>query len=77
MGRVGIEGEGGGWLNYQNNVFHISISTGSGVLTIFFYKGLARNPEIRNTPMSRVSFPQYLETGATGDTKFEMNVTEC
>ena len=26
--------------------FHVSIITGSGVMTIFFYKGLTRNPEI-------------------------------
>ena len=26
--------------------FHVSIITGSGIMTIFFYKGLTRNPEI-------------------------------
>ena len=31
--------------------FHVNIITGSGVMTISFYKGLARNPEIRNTPV--------------------------
>ena len=30
--------------------FHINIIFGSGVTTIFFYKGLTRNPEIGNTP---------------------------
>ena len=25
--------------------FHVSVITGSGVITIFFYKGLTRNPE--------------------------------
>ena len=30
--------------------FHVSIITGSIVITIFVYKGLTRNPEIRNTP---------------------------
>ena len=29
--------------------FHVNIITGSGVMTIFFYKGLTRNPEIWNT----------------------------
>ena len=29
--------------------FHVNIITGSGVMTIFFYEGLARNPEIGNT----------------------------
>ena len=28
-----------------------NIIAGSGVITIFFYKGLARNPEIGNTPV--------------------------
>ena len=28
-----------------------TITAGSGVITIFFYKGLARNPEIGNTPV--------------------------
>ena len=31
--------------------FHISIITGSGIMTIYFYKGLTRNPEIENTPV--------------------------
>ena len=29
--------------------FHVNIITGSGIMTIFFYKGLSRNPEIGNT----------------------------
>ena len=29
--------------------FIVNIITGSGVMTIFFYKGLTRNPEIENT----------------------------
>ena len=29
--------------------FHVNIMTGSGIMTIFVYKGLTRNPEIRNT----------------------------
>ena len=31
--------------------FHVNIITGSGVMTIFFYKRLTRNPEIGNTPI--------------------------
>ena len=31
--------------------FHVNIMTGSGIMTIFFYKGLTRNPEIGNTPI--------------------------
>ena len=30
--------------------FHVNIITGSGVMTVLFYKGLTRNPEIGNTP---------------------------
>ena len=29
--------------------FHVNIITSSGIMTIFFYKGLTRNPEIGNT----------------------------
>ena len=29
--------------------FHVIIITGSGVMTIFFYKGLTINPEVQNT----------------------------
>ena len=31
--------------------FHVNIITCSGVMIVFFYKGLNRNPEIRNTPV--------------------------
>ena len=31
--------------------FHVNIITGSGIITIFFCKELARNPEIGNTPV--------------------------
>ena len=31
--------------------FHVNIITASGVMTIFYYKGLTRNPEIGNTPV--------------------------
>ena len=30
--------------------FHVSVITGSGVITIFFYKGLTRNPELDISP---------------------------
>ena len=30
--------------------FHVNTSTGSGVMTIFVYKGLIRSPEIGNAP---------------------------
>ena len=36
--------------------------TGSGVMTIFVYKGSSRKPEIGNTLLS---FAQYVETGAS------------
>ena len=31
--------------------FHVNIISGSGVMTISFYKGLTRNPEIGNIPV--------------------------
>ena len=31
--------------------FHVNIITASGVMTIFYYKGLTRNPETGNTPV--------------------------
>ena len=43
--------------------FHVNIITGSGVMTISFYKRFTRNPEIGKNP--RRSFAQYLETGAS------------
>ena len=30
--------------------FHVNFITGSGIMKIFVYKGLTRNPEIRNPP---------------------------
>ena len=36
--------------SYQSK-FHVIIITISGVMTIFFCKGLTRNPEIGNTPV--------------------------
>ena len=31
--------------------YHVNIITGSGAMTIYFYKGLTKNPEIRNIPI--------------------------
>ena len=31
--------------------FHVNIIIGSGVMTIFFYKGLTGNPETGNNPV--------------------------
>ena len=53
--------------------FHVNIITGSGIMTIFFYKGLIRNPEI---PPSE--FSQYLETGASyGYQIWQMFLINC
>ena len=30
--------------------FHVNINTGSGVMKLSFFKGLTRNPEVRNNP---------------------------
>ena len=53
--------------------FHVNIITGSGIMTIFFYKGLTRNPEIGNTPVWVL--PNIWRLGRVMDTKFDTNVS--
>ena len=53
--------------------FHVNIITGSGVMTISFYKGLTRNPEIGNTPVWVL--PNIWRLGRVMDTKFGTNVS--
>ena len=53
--------------------FHVNTVTGSGVITIFFYKGLIRNLEIGNNPV-RV-LPNIWRLGQVMDTKFGTNVS--
>ena len=53
--------------------FHVNIITCSGVMTIFFYKGLTRNPEIGNTPVW--VFPNMWKLGWVRDTKCGTNVS--
>ena len=48
--------------------FHVSIIIGSGVLTIFFYKGLIRNVKIGNTLVWVLS--NIWRLGQVRDTKF-------
>ena len=52
--------------------FHVNIITGSGIMTIFFYKRLARNPEIGNTPVSVL--PNTWRLGQVRGTRFGTNV---
>ena len=54
-------------------MFNVNIITGSGVMTIFFYKGLTRNLEIGNTPVWVL--PNIWRVGRVMDTKFGMNVS--
>ena len=53
--------------------FHVNIITGSGIMTIFFQKGLTRNPEIRYTPLRVLLMIWRL--GQVMDTKFGINVS--
>ena len=53
--------------------FHVNIITGSGVMTIFFDKGLTRNPEMGNTTV-RV-FPNIWRLEQVRDIKFGTNVS--
>ena len=53
--------------------FHVNIFTGSGIMTIFFYKGLTRNLEIGNIHVW--VFPNIWRLGRVMDTKFGTNVS--
>ena len=53
--------------------FHVNTITGSGVIIIFFYKRLTRNPEIGNTPI--LVLPNIWRLGRVRDTKFGTNVS--
>ena len=48
--------------------FHVNIVTGSGVITIFYYKGFTRNLEIGNT--SVWVLPSIWKLGQVRNTKF-------
>ena len=58
--------------SYLSN-FHVNIITGSGIMTILFYKGLTKNPEIGNTPVWVL--PNIWRRGQVMDTKFFTNVS--
>ena len=53
--------------------FNVNIITGSGIMTIFYYKGLNRNPEIWNTPVWVL--PNIWRLRWVMDTKFGANVS--
>ena len=53
--------------------FHVSIITGSGVMTTFFYKGLIRNLEIGNTHIQ--VWPNLWRLKQVRDTNFGTNVS--
>ena len=53
--------------------FYVNIITGSGIMTIFFYKGLTRNPEIESTLVWVL--PNIWRLGRVMDTKFGTNVS--
>ena len=53
--------------------FHINIITGSVIMTIFFYKGLTKSPEIGNTPVWVLL--EIWRLGWVMETKFRMNVS--
>ena len=53
--------------------FHVNITTGTGVMAIYFYKGLTRSPEIGNTPIWVL--PNIWRLGQVRDTKFDMGVS--
>ena len=63
--------------------FDVNIINGSGVMTIFFYKGLTGNPEIGNTPVWVLaniwSWRQGKDTkyGTNVSNKMLLNATKC
>ena len=52
---------------------HVNIIAGSEVMTIFFYMGLTRNPEIGNTPVSVL--PNIWRLGRVMNTTFGTHVS--
>ena len=48
--------------------FHVNVIYDSGVMTIFFFKGLTRNPKIRNTPVW--TFPNTCRLEKVENTNF-------
>ena len=58
--------------SYWSN-FPVNIITGSGIMTIFFYKKLTRNPEIGNTPVWVLH--NIWGLGRVMDTEFGTNVS--
>ena len=59
--------------------FHVNIITGSGVMTIFFYMGLTKNPKIGNTPVWVLPNICRLDTkfGTNVPNKMLLNSTKC
>ena len=57
----------------NSSKFHVNIITGSGIMTIFFYKGLTRNLEMGNTPVWVL--PNIWRLGQVMDTQFGTNVS--
>ena len=56
--------------------FHVNIMTGSGIMKIFLYKGLTRNPKIGNTPVWVL--PNVWRLGRVMDTHLaRMSLIEC
>ena len=53
--------------------FHVNIITGSGVMTVFFYQELTRNPKTGNTPVWNL--PNIWRLWQVRDTKFGANVS--
>ena len=53
--------------------FHVNIITGSGIMSILFYKGLTRNPDIGNTPVWVL--PNFWRLGQVMDIELGTNVS--
>ena len=58
---------------FSGSRFHVNIVTGSGIMTIFFYNRLTRNPEIGNSPVWVL--PNIWRIAWVIDTKFGTNIS--
>ena len=65
------------------STFHVNVITGSGVMTIFFFKGLTRNLKIGNIPVWvlpniwRLSWVRDTNIGTDVSNEMLLNATKC
>ena len=58
------------------SMFHVNIIASSGIMTIFFYKALIRNPEIENTPVWRLGRVRDTKSSSNFSNKMLLNAAK-